>query len=251
MSEFHLNGSDRRAYARPTGRRVGLGRVQQVSTSALNAPSPKTGEVRHTALPDTFDGIRFEIGRMIRYVQDSAQDPVVQQHVDELCEQYRAAVSMNGPIQASENAFCVEAIDAWCRDHFVYVNDPPNVEVIQTPRRMIKQTKMPKDVLRSLLAPFFDAFSQAVPSFNHESYTPPDMYIGDCDEAGCAMLGMCACKKVEPLEYRFGGNDGTLHHVWGYVGVDGKMVDTDHTEPDYKLGQHSSFEAFETVRVPL
>lgn len=251
-----------RGYARAG--RAEMGRaLAQASASALNAPSPNTGEVRHTALPDTFDGIRFEIGRMIRYVQDSANDPVVQRHTNDICNQYRSMMaSMNGPAPVSEDAFCVEAIDAWCRDHFVYVNDPPNVEVIQTPKRMIKQTKIPKEVILSICEPFLDAFETAgVPLGD---YVPPDIYIGDCDEAACAMLGMCSTlgtrgglkvgdisPSLRPLQYRFGGNDGTLHHVWSYVGVSGSFVDADHTEPDFKLGDHSRFEAFETVEVPL
>jgi hypothetical protein len=254
-----------RGYAQPA-RRGQMGRAQ-ASASALNAPSPDTGEVRHTALPDTFDGIRFEIGRMIRYVQDASNDPVVRRHTSEVCAQYRAMVSsMNGPAPNTEPALCAEAIDAWCRDHFVYVNDPPNVEVIQTPRRMIKQTKIPKDVIMFFCEPFLEAFEQTGISFSRNEYIPPDVYIGDCDEAACAMLGMCACvgsqgkdsrvgsasaAKLGPLQYRFGGNDGTLHHVWSYVGVNGSFVDADHTEPDFKLGDHSSFEAFEAVEIPL
>lgn len=261
MNEFE--GNRTRGYAHAS--RAEMGRaLAAASASALNAPSPLTGEVRHTALPDTFDGIRFEIGRMIRYVQDAANDPVVRRHTSEICEQYRSMVaSMNGPAPSTEDAFCVEAIDAWCRDHFVYVNDPPNVEVIQTPRRMIKQTKIPKEVLQFICEPFTEAFAQA--GISTREYVPPDLYIGDCDEAACAMLGMCASigtgregsrvgsaeVKLRPLQYRFGGNDGTLHHVWGYVGVNGGLVDVDHTEPDFKLGDHSKFEAFETVEVPL
>jgi len=261
-----LDGNRIRGYAQASRRQMGS--AAPASTSALNAPSPDTGEVRHTALPDTFDGIRFEIGRMVRYVQDAAYDQVVRRHTSDICSQYRAmVVSMNGPAPSSEDAMCAEAIDAWCRDHFVYVNDPPNVEVIQTPRRMIKQTKIPKDVIRFLCEPFYEALEEAGISFDRNAYVPPDLYIGDCDEAACAMLGMCACVglsegggrvgsseegvSLRPLQYRFGGNDGTLHHVWGYIGVNGNLVDADHTEPDFKLGDHSRFEAFETVEVPV
>jgi len=259
-----IEGMRIRGYARAS--RAEMGRaLAEASSSALNAPSPNTGEVRHTALPDTFDGIRFEIGRMIRYVQDAANDAVVRRHTADVCEQYKSMVaSMNGPAPSTEDAFCVEAIDAWCRDHFCYVNDPPNIEVIQTPRRMIKQTKIPKEVTRFMCEPFFEAFEQVGIRLRDE-YVSPDLYIGDCDEAACAMLGMCstvgsgregsrvgnAGVKLGPLQYRFGGNDGTLHHVWSYVGVNGGFVDADHTEPDFKLGDHSRFEAFETVEVPL
>ena len=39
--------------------------------SAVSAPPPGRGEVRRTALQDDFSGIRFEIARMVKYVQDA------------------------------------------------------------------------------------------------------------------------------------------------------------------------------------
>ncbi len=249
-------------------RRFTLGRglhseksVHQASTSALAAPPPRDGEVRRTALPDTFDGIRFEIGRMIRYVQASVKDPVIRDHSRAVCENYAGMAEASARMQGSslegvdDRALCIEAIDAWCRDHFCYVNDPPNVEVIQTPRRMVKATKVPPQVLKALMAPFYEAMKAVADPAAVEAYEPPGTCIGDCDEAAGLYAAQCAtapCEKpIAPIEFRFGGHDGTLHHVWGYVGYDGKMVDSDLTEAGYKLGDHSQFSHYEEVEIPL
>jgi hypothetical protein len=231
--------------------------VGKATSSALKSPPPKDGEIRRTALPDTFDGIRFEIGRMIEYIQASVEDPVVRGHTAEICSQAVRSAEMNGFTMGAdqEQETALQAIDAWCRDHFVYVNDPPNVEVLQTPRRMIKATKVPPEVIRSIIDPFYDAMLSVAPANAVEAYEPPGLCAGDCDEGGDLHLAQCAnapCKKpLRPLRFRFGGHDGTLHHVWGYVGCAGKMVDADLTEPGYQLGDYSRFEHYEEVEIPL
>lgn len=251
-------------------RAYGLGRAQSANSSALYAPSPKDGEVRRTALPDTFDGIRFEIGRMVKYVQDSREDPVMLEHCRTLCRDFlpmaeewadRQGRKLDGP------KAMLEAAEAWCREHYVYVNDPPNIEVIQTPRRMVKWTKIPAEVLNHVLEPFYGAMRAAVPSFYAEGYRPPAITPGDCDEGSTLMLAHCVCIPVcmaglsvggrrldadlGPVRFRFGGNDGTLHHVWAYVRCGEKWFDCDLTEPGYGLGDHSRFEAYEEVEVEL
>lgn len=239
------------------GRNYVLGRaIPAMSRSALEAPPPRSGEVRRTALPDTFDGIRFEIGRMVEHVKKAQYDPIVQAHVREVCQSYLSRVaeeaSMNGAAYPAEveTTLAVEAIDRWCRDHFVYVNDPPNIEVIQTPVRMIKQTKVPPEVISYIISPFYDEFASYDGRIRIEDYVPPEIYIGDCDEGSECMLGQCICiPGARPLDFKFGGNDDTLHHVWGLVGADGKSYDCDHTEPGYVMGQSSKFKAYESVRV--
>lgn len=228
--------------------------VPKASTSAINAPSPKDGEVRRTALPDTWDGIRFEIGRMIQYVKDAGADPLVLNHVRRVCEDhFREPASLSGRDGEDPARLCLEAIDAWCRRHFCYVNDPPGVEVLQTPRRMIKQTKVPPEVIRSIIAPFLEAMKSVQDPALIDAYQPPPVTSGDCDEGGDLEIGMCAAAPARPaaLRFRFGGHGGTLHHVWSRVGCGGKWVDADLTEPDYALGDFSKFEHHEEVEVPL
>lgn len=239
----------------------------RASTSAITSPSPRDGEVRRTALPDTWDGIRFEIGRMLQYVKDAAKDPIVREHTRRICGQYLEMAGSEGRSMdgADPAAVCLEAIDAWCRDHFAYVNDPPGIEVLQTPRRMVKQTRVPPEVLASVMAPFYDAMGAVEDPQRVQDYRPPPLCWGDCDEGGVLTLGHCACAPIEraslgqegpkaglgPLRFRFGGHDGTLHHVWSFIRCGDKWWDVDLTEPDYKLGDHSRFDHYEEVEVPL
>jgi len=252
--------------ARPSARAVATARLGQAkaSTSALDAPPPASGEVFRTALPDTFDGIRFEIGRMRKYVQAVKGDPWMAAFARQVCQNYsRLASTLEGADRDPRVLFC-EALDLWCRDHYAYVNDPPNIEVIQTPKRMVKQTMVPSAVVKSIMAPFFEEFSAASPNYHVEGYEPPPQYFGDCDEAVCCFLGLCVAmpssgqpsmngEGEEPVGcyFRFGGNDGTLHHVWARVKVGDRDIDADHTEPGYKIGDYSKFEAYESAEVPL
>lgn len=243
--------------------------AESFSRSAVSAPSPRSGEVRRTAVPDTFDGIRFEIGRMAQYVKDAARDPIMQRQAQEIQATYGRMIreynAMNGGrlSQADEKILKLQAIDDWCREHFVYVNDPPNVEVIQTPRRMVKQTKVPDDVIQYLMTPFYDAFAKVSDRGAVENYVPKKTYIGDCDEAVVCMQGLGACTFPRKMAmngggvpdsrffFQFGGNEGTLHHVWSKTVLDGADFHADHTEPGYKLGEHSKFDAYEDVEIDL
>jgi hypothetical protein len=231
--------------------------VPAAQPSALTAPSPRSGEVFRTNLPDTFDGIRFEIGRMVKYVQDARKDPLMIDTARIICANFGKFVEemsrRDGKTISAHNnkTIYVEAIDIWCREYFCYVNDPPNVEVIQTAPRMVKQTKIPRDVIEHLMEPFYRAMEESDPSFHRSSYTPPPMFIGDCDEAVTIFCSLCACMEIAPIRFRFGGNDGTLHHVWARVQADGNWYDSDLTEPNFKLGDFSNFQAYEEVEIPL
>ena len=218
---------------------------------------PKSGEVRRTALPPTFDGIRFEIGRMIRYVQGAAQDPFMKAHTKEVLREFTDVLDkdaqMNGTKALAPELIAVGAIDAWCRAHFCYVNDPPNIEVIQTPQRMVKQTKVPSTVIRDIIQPFYQAMETVAPAEEVMAYEPPGVCYGDCDEGGILFMSQCACSPVslKPLRFRFGGHEETLHHVWDRVKAGNDWVDSDLTEEGYGLGDFSKFEHYEEVEVPL
>jgi len=232
----------------PLSRPVHMGEtIRSASTSALNAPSPRDGEVRHTKLPDTFDGIRFEIGRMIKYVQDSADDPVVVGNAHRICHEYADRMGIGEASEVDGKKLCTEAIEAWCREHYVYLNDPPNIEFIQTPRRMVKQTRVPPEVIRFAIEPLCDAMKATADAAEVDAYEPPPITWGDCDEGSDFALGHAAAVGIRPLGFDFGGHDGTLHHVWANMGG----VAADLTEPGYRLGDFSSFEHYESVEVPL
>lgn len=220
-----------------------LGRA---SRTAADAPPPHAGEVRRTALPDTFDGIRFEIARMSKYIQVAAKDPMVREAFRQIC----------ADAQSPEE--CLDRIDAWCRDHYMYLNDPPGIEYVQTTQRMLKQTRVPPQVLMAILEPFYDVMAEAFGPGAYE-YEPAALCFGDCDE-GCILYnGLCATADgregmpvLRPILMRFGGNGGTLHHVWSKAGNgNGEARDSDITEPDYRLGDFSRFQHYEEVEVPV
>lgn len=212
-----------------------LGQSAAPSAGAIDAPSPVDGEVKHTAIPDTFAGIRFQIGRMIRYVQDAASDPVVIKNVERICA--------NDPDEMS----CVQKIEAWCRSHFLYVNDPINVEFTQTPRRMVKQSRVAPDAILFVISPLLNAMSESLGPDSINGYVPPEIAIGDCDEAVSYLQGHMAARGIAPLAFDFGGQQETLHHVWGNIAG----IASDLTEPDYTLGDHSRFDHYDSVEIPL
>lgn len=233
-------------------------RSEWASTSAIMAPPPGQGEVRRTALPDTFDGIRFEIGRMGRYVVAARTDPIVVEHAEYICSEHidslKRSARMNGySLEGVDpSAVCVEAIDRWCREHFVYVNDPPNIEVIQTARRMIQITRVQPEVIRHILGPLLDVMAQVAGGSAAAEYETPHVCMGDCDEGGTLFLSECAActhAQIRPLLFKFGGHDGSIHHVWGRVGIGENFLDSDLTEPGYALGDFSKFPHYEEVQV--
>lgn len=239
---------------------LGRGRAKPRKASAgraINAPGPEDGEVLHTALPDTFDGIRFEIGRMGRYVQEASKDPVVIDTARLAVSQWAKMVEEMSqregrPVDTHNNkTIQLEGLDIWCRGHVVYVNDPANRELIQTTRRMVKTTKVPAEVLKVFIDPFYRAMELADPSFYRESYTPPQVVALDCDEAAVLICGLAAALDITPVAFRFGGNGDTLHHVWARIACDGTWYDCDLTEPRFQLGDYSDFEHFEEFEVPL
>lgn len=232
-----------------------LGRASRAR--AIDAPPPSVGEHRRTAIPDSFDGIRFEIGRMIRYVQAARTDPLIVDAARTVGVQYAKYVEElsrreGRPLSAHNNkTLMLEGLDLWCRAHFCYVNDPPGKEIVQTANRMIRKTRVAREVLEYLMEPFYRAMEESVPELMPRDYEPPPVFEGDCDE-GCVILcSLCACLDISPVRFAFGGNEGTLHHVWGRVYADGNWYDSDLTEPGYKLGDISAFDNYDEVEIPL
>lgn len=233
--------------------RVALG----YASSAINSPPPRSGEVRRTRVPDDFNGIRFEIGRMTEYVREGRKDPLIIDTARQAAANWgRFVEEMSArrgePVSAHNNkTIQAEGCDIFCRHYFYYVNDPTNVEVIQTPKRMVKQTKVPREVLAHIMEPFYRAMEEEDPAFDRSSYEPPPMYIGDCDEPHALFLAMCAALDIVPVHYRFGGFDGMIHHVWGRVKCDGNWYDCDLTEPGFRFGDFSPFEHYEELEVKV
>lgn len=224
---------------------------------ALDAPPPGDGEVILTPLPDTFEGIRFEIGRMAKYVEEGRRDPIVVDAARLMAAHWGKIVQElsaqdGNPVDVHNNKVIqLEAIDVWCRSVACYLNDPTGVELIQTPRRMVKQTRMPREVLSPFLEPFYRALEASNPSFVRASREIPSIATLDCDEGAILVCSLAAALDIGPVAFRFGGSGGTLHHVWAYVQADGQWWNSDITDPTFKLGDFSEFEAYEEYEIPL
>lgn len=162
-----------------------LGRAHSLAR-AIDAPPPRPGQSRRTAIPDNWNGIRFEIGRMRSYVRAARTDGVV---VDcarvvgvgyaKMAEELAARRGEN--VRAHNNkGLMLEGLDLWCREHFCYVNDPPGKEVLQTPGRMVRFTRVPRDVIRHILEPLYRAMEEYDPTLRPRDHEPPPVFIGDC-----------------------------------------------------------------------
>jgi hypothetical protein len=194
---------------------------------------------------------------MAAHVAEARKDPVVIDCARIAASQWGKMVEQlsaqeGRPVDAHNNkTIALEGIDIFCRAHFCYQNDPTNAELIQTPRRMVKTTRVPREVLEHIMEPFYKALEMNDPAFYRGSFPPAPMFIGDCDEAAAMVCAMAAALEIDPVAFRFGGNDETLHHVWAYVNADGNWYDSDITEPNFRLGDHSPFDHYETYEVPL
>lgn len=208
---------------------------------AAEAMPPKNGQVLRTPVPDTMKGIRFEMSRMVRHVQEGIGDPVV---VDAARMVLLASKPKN---KISE----LGAIFEWTKAHFHYMNDPINKEVLQTPQRMVKQTQVPREVLAMILAPLYGRQSNGkVRMASSEMDGPLPQATGDCDEGSVLVASMLGAVGILP-RFRFGGEKDSLYHVWAQayvppnpdygVGGDGAWVDMDVTEPSYRLGEFAPF----------
>ncbi len=158
----------------------------KMSSRALDAPSPERGEARYTHLPDTWDGIRFEIGRMCRLVKDGRKEKLVVDAAREAAARYSILVqdyaqSRGEEVEIHQNKVLqAEACDILMRHLYFYVNDPAGIEVIQTPERMVRHARLPIDALRKFMEPFYAALEELEPEFHRGSYSPRPMFIGDC-----------------------------------------------------------------------
>lgn len=170
-----------------------LGKVEPVQApykterrKAIDAPPPGDGQIIRTALPDTFGGIRFEIGRMAKYVAEARRDAIVIDAARQAASRWARIVAQlseedGHPIDVHNNkTIALEGIDIWCRANFCYQNDPAGIEALQTPRRMIKSTRVAREVIEHFMEPFYQALERENPKFDRRKLPPQPMFAGDC-----------------------------------------------------------------------
>jgi hypothetical protein len=211
---------------------------------AVDARPPREGEVLRTRVPDTMEGIRFEMSRMVETVREAVGDPVV---VDAARMVLLASTEKN---RLSEMA----ALYGWSKAHFHYVSDPIGKEYMQTTKRMVRQTQVPRAILARILQPIYSRASHGVVKMSgKDMHGPLPMALGDCEEASTFLAGLLGAIGILP-RFRFGGAKNSLYHVWvqGFappdasmgVGSDGQWIDMDITEKSYDLGQHAPFQKY-------
>jgi hypothetical protein len=188
----------------------------------IQEKQPGPGETRRYKLPDTFDGIRFEIGRIVKMIQEAKKDLLVIETARKI-----AALSTSGrKIKTEEDRrfYTLKGIHAWCKDNFVYVDDPANIELIQTPNRMLRSLQIPPQLHMAMWKPIAKELGGNLPR---------PRIAGDSDEAATLVLALLAAVGFEHLKIRCGGTDDVVHYVWGGVETDGYIYDLDILHPKF------------------
>jgi hypothetical protein len=198
---------------------------------------PGPGETRHFKLPDAFDGIRFEIGRIVKMIQEAKTDPLVITTARKI-----AALATTGRkirTDAERRLYTLRGIHAWCKRNFKYVDDPAHIEVIQTPNRMLRDLQIPPQLHMAMWKPIAKDMGGKLPK---------PVIVGDSDEAATLALALAAGVGFSGLSIRFGGTDGTVHYAWGGVNLEGKMYDLDILHEKFNK-HHSKF--MDQIEVPV
>lgn len=198
----------------------------------------KPGETRVTKFPDSFDGIKYTLGRMVQMIQESRKDPLVISTARKI-----AALSIPGrKIRGDQTRewWILKGIYGWCKDNFVYVDDPVGIELIQTPNRMLRELQIPPQLQTLMWKPIAKGMGGKMPR--------PKM-TGDSDEAATIALALAAALGIGPLKLCLGGTDGTFHYVWGAAKINGKWRNIDILSD--KFDKHPPFGDIDDLDVPI
>ncbi len=219
------------------------------------APSPKGAAHRRIKLPPTWEGIQFMIARMSQNIQDQYADPVIVDSARQIAARWCRFVEDESRRQGEEvNCFAsqiiqLEGLFVWSKHHAVYVNDPVDKEVIQTPNRLYRQTKLSREFIEWIMEPFYSELEEASVGFDRSLYQSPPMFIGDCDELLQLCLSWAAALGMRPIKFRFGATGDKIHHVWGVVVADGEEFAIDLTERHNNLGEVGEYQYTENFVV--
>lgn len=227
-------------------------RSHRLGISATAAP-PRSGEVYRTPIEDTFDGIRFEVSRMLESVKDSRREPLV---VD--TARYLAQGAVDYAIQMGENVteanqklYMLEGFHWWCQHYCFFLQDPTGIEYFQIPQRMIRQKLTPVEILEWIWSPVRNGMALSRGIDPSSLSTPEGKASGDCEEFVALELAFCVSVDIYPVKFIFGGNDGTLHHVWGAAHTGDGWHQSDPTQKGFKLDETLPFDHYDEVEVPL
>lgn len=203
---------------------------QDAGPSSASAPVPGPGEVRRAPLPEGLDGIRVTIDRMADFIRDGrSHEEVVEsaRMIAGLAAGGARALGMPVASEADRKALHLEAIHAWCRDNFEFMGDPAGMELIQTPRRQLRRMEMGADLVGPFWTPIQKLLAAKAKVDAGKVGMPRPKMVGDADEAVVVSLSLAAAVGIVPIEIRYGGTEGLVHHCWGAALVGDKWYDLD------------------------
>lgn len=196
------------------------------------------GEVNSIKVPDSAEGVRFTVSRMIKMIQEARKDPLVIATARKISA---LATSSRKAREGERDLLVLKGIHAWCKRHFEYVKDPVNIELIQTPNRMLRELEIPPQLHMLMWKPIAKDLGGKLPK--------PKM-TGDSDESTIIGLSLAAAVGIEPLRVRLGGSDGTICYGWGAAKIAGKWWNLDILTPGFNK-YPKGMQILEEVDVPL
>lgn len=140
---------------------------------------------------------------MIKMIQEAKSDPLVIATARKISA---VTTSSRKAREGERDLLVLKGIHAWCKWHFEYVKDPVNVELIQTPNRMLRELEIPPQLHMLTWKPIAKVLGGKLPK--------PKM-TGDSDESSILGLSLAAAVGIEPLRIMLGGHDGNIHYAWG------------------------------------
>jgi hypothetical protein len=190
--------------------------------------------------------LKFSVERMVKMVQNARKDHLMIDFARQISTRFADMVAhfsaLEGNPQSAHNnkTLFAEGIDIWFRAYFAEGADlrgPTTTSAIQ--------------VIEHVMTPWYEAMAMDDPSKYRARLTPPPVFMGDYVDAVALELGACACMEIQPLQFRFGMENGEPVHVWGRIYADGKWYDSDISRLDFKLGDRMDFSSTEDVEIPL
>jgi hypothetical protein len=214
-------------------------------------PVPAPGETVRTSLPDSFDGIRFEIGRLVKYIQEGHKEPAaitIAHQIVALAADTARQLGREVTDKTRDFAY-LEGIHAWCRAHFEHVENPAGAELIKTPARMLRELDIPEALSKAIWEPIRDSMAATAGKDPAVLTFPKPKTTGTTASAVTLLLTLVAAVGIIPIRIRCGGTAGTIHYVWGQVFIGERWHDVDILLPH--CGTHREFDTYETMEIQI
>lgn len=196
------------------------------------------GEVNRLQVPESLEGIRFTAARMAKMIQAGKTDPLVIATARKISA---ITTSSRKAREGERDLLVLKGIHAWCKTNFECVKDPVNVELIQTPNRMLRELEIPSQLHMMMWKPIAKVLGGKLPR--------PKM-TGDSDESTILGLALAAAVGIEPLRIRLGGIEGTICYGWGAAKIVGKWWNLDILTPGFNK-YPKEMQILEEIDVPL